>query len=139
MTSVHTQIDNWLQGLERERISVSEFLRFYLSSNDEGHITSFRDLESNLTKLLDLLHKHFSFHTPLMQWAFRISTETYVSELLHLSNKESGFHFPVKNITEQRLRDLDMDDAAATLKRSAPHLTVCVKIFPSRICRLPAN
>ncbi|KAJ3551068.1 hypothetical protein NMY22_g24 [Coprinellus aureogranulatus] len=90
-------ISDWLRGLRRTETSPFDFICQYLSSNNPDHISSFTEFTNDPLPFLNFLLDHPLFDLRVRKWAFRTATSDYVTELLRLSDKDSGFHLPLKS------------------------------------------
>jgi len=65
------------------------------------------------------------------QWALSTARETYRSQMATLSHKDSGFHFVVKKISEERLKGFSIDTMASEMEKLAPDLWELFRVLLS--------
>jgi len=78
------------------------------------------NISLHIEDLLEALHGHNLTCQKVSAWAHATMKTVYTSEILSLTRPDSGLHYIAKWITEDKLREFDIDDITEQVSIDAP-------------------
>ena len=120
-----TVITETLQYLQDDGISISQFLVALVHPDNSALPlcqTAVKDLARNLPQILKAFDGTPPVSKPLNDWSIQHVTEACSADLLKLAHQNTGFHYPVKDLTEDRIVNFNVEEYATQLEEHGPTL-----------------
>lgn len=117
MTVSNIHINHIFQYLADHHIDSGDLLIALIQDPHQSGI-----LASNASVILDKLIDQVSTRGVVIDWARNFTERAYVSEVVHLARKDSGFHFLASKATEEKLKEAEISEMAESMQTIAPSL-----------------
>jgi hypothetical protein len=135
-----------IQGLESDKISITEFLCQILRDPSYNNHPLVNDLLLNGAKICDLIHNTTppppSQNEPsvVTTWAINTSIEYFQKELRDFMQTATDWRFSATHATAQKIEDFKIENMAKSIKSDAPHIwTMFSGLLRAKTKNKPAN
>ncbi|KAG1797700.1 uncharacterized protein HD556DRAFT_1233126 [Suillus plorans] len=114
------KLNNVLQCLEVNRMTISDFIKQLLQSTDKIHHSAKKNLVQQGSEICTHLYQYPDTRTSISLWAYEVVREVLGAEIKDLVRKENGLHFRAKSATTEQLEHSFMPRVAEKIRRHAP-------------------
>ncbi|KAF6764718.1 hypothetical protein DFP72DRAFT_799188 [Ephemerocybe angulata] len=111
-----------LRQLEVSGFTIAHLVTYLFTSESELDLLAFNALSSSLPSILDLFADHPQTARPLVKFCVETSTNIFKEQISELSGKQSGYHFGVTSISEEKINAYSVEAQALDMRTKAPEL-----------------
>ncbi|KAG2125102.1 hypothetical protein DEU56DRAFT_584983, partial [Suillus clintonianus] len=114
------RLNNVLQCLEVNKMTISDFIEQLLQSTEETHESAKNDLVRNGLDICTHLYQYPNTRTSMSLWAHGVVRSALSAEIKDLARKDNRLHFHAKSATTEQLENLFMPQLAEKIRKHAP-------------------
>jgi len=117
-------LDLFLSHIADLGTTLADVVIMAVSSGDTGdsHPAAMHHVFLRIEDLLETLHGHELIHKKVSAWAHTVTKRTYVTEIHLLTRPDASLHYIARGITENKLREFDIDDITEWMSTNAPRV-----------------
>ncbi|KIJ10208.1 hypothetical protein PAXINDRAFT_86395, partial [Paxillus involutus ATCC 200175] len=115
--SRQTCIENVLQGLQTNAVSLWDIIRFVHSSKEDTHQAAWESLEDNCGAMLSMLSKGLRTKDVALVQAFDAVTKVLRNEMVELTQEDSRLHFGASTASASQLDESFVRTLALKLRQ----------------------